>query len=132
MAITYYRALVIEKAHLPAPENQSGSKRLIVETMASVGINTDVTDIVYAPAPGDTRPGFVTVRFVAQVTEGAQPNAKKVWASRPLGRFEAVTLPDIGVFTINGVMGLRTPKWRDFRSEVPAIILVRSYEAQAW
>ena len=99
----HYRALVIEKAHLPAPENQSGSKRLIVETMASVGINTDVTGIVYAPAPGDTRPGFVTVRFVAQVTEGAQPNAKKVWASHPLGRFEAVALPDIGVFTINGV-----------------------------
>ena len=62
-----YRALVIDKAHLPAPENQSGSKRLIVETMASVGITTDVTGIVYAPAPGDTRPGFVTVRFVAQV-----------------------------------------------------------------
>ena len=98
-----YRALVIDKAHLPAPENQSGSKRLIVETMASVGITTDVTDIVYAPAPGDTRPGFVTVRFVAQVTEGAQLNAKKVWASHPLGRFEAVGLPDIGVFTINGV-----------------------------
>ena len=99
----HYRALVIEKAHLPAPENQSGSKRLIVETMASVGINTDVTGIVYALAPGDTRPGFVTVRFVAQVTEGAQPNAKKVWASHPLGRFEAVALPGIGVFTINGV-----------------------------
>ena len=48
----HYRALVIEKAHLPAPENQSGSKRLIVESMASVGINTDVTGIVYAPAPG--------------------------------------------------------------------------------
>ena len=63
-----HRALVIDKAHLPAPENQSGSKRLIVETMASVGIVTDVTGIVYAPAPGDTRPGFVTVRFVAQVT----------------------------------------------------------------
>ena len=46
----HYRALVIEKAHLPAPENQSGSKRLIVETMASVGINTDVTGIVYEPA----------------------------------------------------------------------------------
>ena len=42
-----YRALVIDKAHLPAPENQSGSKRLIVETMASVGIITDVTGIVY-------------------------------------------------------------------------------------
>ena len=97
----HYRALVIEKAHLPpAPENQSGSKRLIMETTASVGINTDVTGIVYAPAPGDTRPGFVTVRFVAQVTEGAQPNAKKVWASHPLGRFEAVALPDVGVFTV--------------------------------
>ena len=71
-----YRALVIDKAHLPAPENQSGPKRLIVETMASVGIITDVTDIVYAPAPGDTRPGFVTARFVAQVTESAQLNAK--------------------------------------------------------
>ena len=69
----HYRALVIEKAHLPASENQSGSKRLIVESMASVGINTDVTGIVYAPAPGDTRPGFVTVSFVAQVTEGASP-----------------------------------------------------------
>ena len=99
----HYRALVIEKAHLPAPENQSGSKRLIVESMASVGINTDVTGIVYAPAPGDTRPGFVTVRFVAQVTEGAQTNSKKVWASHPLGRFEAVALPDIGIFTISGV-----------------------------
>ena len=43
----HYRALVIKKAQLPHPENQSGSKRLIVESMASVGINADVTDIVY-------------------------------------------------------------------------------------
>ena len=42
----HYRALVIEKAHLPAPENQSCSKRLIVESMASVGINADVAGIV--------------------------------------------------------------------------------------
>ena len=71
-----YRALVIDKAQLPHHENQSGSKRLIVESMASVGINVDVTDIVYAPAPGDTRSGFVTVRLVAQVTESAQQNSK--------------------------------------------------------
>ena len=50
---------------------ESGSKHLIVESMASVGINADVTDIVYAAAPGDTRSGFVTVRLVAQVTESA-------------------------------------------------------------
>lgn len=30
-----YRAFVIDKAHLPHPENQSGSKRLITESMAS-------------------------------------------------------------------------------------------------
>ena len=48
-----YRALVIDKAQLPYPENQNGSKRLIVESMASVGINVDATDaVVYAPAPG--------------------------------------------------------------------------------
>ena len=88
----HYRALVIEKAHFLAPENESGSKRPIAEGMASVGINTDVTGIVYAPAPGDTRPGFVTVRFVAQVTEGAQANSKKVWANHPMGRLEAVAL----------------------------------------
>ena len=35
---TNYRAFVIEKVQLPHPENQSGSKRLIVESMASVGI----------------------------------------------------------------------------------------------
>ena len=81
-----YRVLVVEKAQLPHPENQSGSKRLIVESMASVGINVDVTDIVYAPAPGDTRSGFVTIRLVAQVTESAQLNSKKVRASHPLGR----------------------------------------------
>ena len=63
----HYRALVIEKAHLPAPENQCGSKRFVVERMAPVGINADVAGIVHAPAPGDTRPGFVTVRFVAQL-----------------------------------------------------------------
>ena len=91
----HYRALVIEKAQLPHPENQSGSKRLIVESMASVGINADVTDIVYAPAPGDTRSGFVTVRLVAQLTEGAQQNSKKVRASHPMGRAEAIALPDI-------------------------------------
>ena len=99
----HYRALVIEKAQLPHPESQSGSKRLIVESMAPVGINVDVTDIVYAPAPGDTRSGFVTVRLVAQVTESAQQNSKKVWASHPMGRTEAVALPDIGIFTIGGV-----------------------------
>ena len=99
----HYRALVIEKAHLPVPENQSGSKRLIVESMASVGINADVTDIVYASAPGDTRSGFVTVRLVAQVTESAQQNSKKAWASHPIGRTEAASLPDIGIFTIGGV-----------------------------
>ena len=100
----HYRALVIEKAQLPHHENQSGSKkRLIVESMASVGINADVTDIVHAPAPGDTRSGFVTVRLVAQVTESAQQNSKKVWASHPLGRTEAAALPDIGIFTIGGV-----------------------------
>ena len=71
--------------------------------MTSVGINADVTDIAYAPAPGATRPGFVTARFVAQVTEGAQPNSKKVWASHPMRRFEAVALPEIGIFTISGV-----------------------------
>ena len=47
----HYRALVIDKAQLPRPDNQSGPKRLIVESMASVGINADLTDIVYAPAP---------------------------------------------------------------------------------
>ena len=99
----HYRVLVIEKAHLPAPENQSGSNRPIVESMAAVGINADVTGIVHAPAPGDTRPGFVTVRFVAQVTESAQPNSTKVWASHPMGRFEAAALPGIGIFTISGV-----------------------------
>jgi hypothetical protein len=98
-----YRALVIDKAQLPHPDNQNGSKRLIVESMASVGINADATDVVYAPAPGDTRSGFVTIRLVAQVTESAQLNSKKVWASHPLGRTEAVALPDIGIFTIGGV-----------------------------
>ena len=98
-----YRAFVIEKAHLPVPENQSGSKRLIVESMASVGINVDVTDIVYAPAPGDTRAGFVTIHLIAQVTDSAQLNSKKVWASHPLGRTEAVALPEIGFFTIGGL-----------------------------
>ena len=88
---------------IPLPGNQSGSKRLIVESMAPVGINTDVTGVVYAPAPGDTRPEFVTVRFVAQVTEGTQPNSKKAWASHPMGCFEAAALPDIGIFTISGV-----------------------------
>ena len=29
-----YRALVVDKAQLPYPENQNGSKRLIVESMA--------------------------------------------------------------------------------------------------
>ena len=80
-----YRALVVDKAQLPYPENQNGSKRLIVESMASVGINVDATDVVYAPAPGDTRSGFVTIRRVAQVTESAQLNSKKGWASHPLG-----------------------------------------------
>ena len=61
-----YRELSIDKAQLPRPENQSGSKlctkRLIVESMASVGINADLTDIVHAPAPpGDTRPGFASL-----------------------------------------------------------------------
>ena len=70
---------------------------------ASVGINVDATGVVYAPAPGDTRSGFVTIRLVAQVTESAQLNSKKVWASHPLGRTEAVALPDIGIFTIGGV-----------------------------
>ena len=98
-----YRAFVVYKAQLPHPENQSGSKRLIVESMASVGINTDVTDIAYAPAPGDTRSGFVTVHLVANITESAQLNAKKVWASHPMGRTETIALPDIGVFTIGGV-----------------------------
>ena len=37
-----YRALVIDKAQLPHPDNQNGSKRLIVESMASVGINADL------------------------------------------------------------------------------------------
>ena len=95
----HYRALVIEKAHLPAPENQSGPKRLIVETVASVGIITDVTDIVYAPAPGDTRPGFATLRFVAQVTD-KEPNRtlRRCGPATRWDAFEAVALPDIGVF----------------------------------
>ena len=80
-----YRELSIDKAQLPRPENQSGSKlctkRLIVESMASVGINADLTDIVHAPAPGDTRPGFVTIRIAAQVTESAQNNPKRVRAA---------------------------------------------------
>jgi hypothetical protein len=50
--------------------------------MMSVGIEVDPVDITYAPAPGDTRSGFVTVVIVAKVTDGAQLNAKKVWASR--------------------------------------------------
>ena len=98
-----YRAFVIDKAHLPHPENQSGSKRLITESMAAVGIEVNPNGIVYAPAPGDTRSGFVTVHLVAEITESAQLNAKKVWASHPLGRNEAVAIPDLGVFTINGV-----------------------------
>ena len=77
-----YRAFVIDKAQLPHPENQSGSKHLVVGTMASVGINTDVTGIMHAPAPGDTRSGFVTVHLVANSTESAQLNSKKVWARR--------------------------------------------------
>ena len=97
------RAFVIEKAKLPHPEDQLGPKRLIVDTMASVGINTDVDDIAYAPAPGDTRSGFVTVHLVANITEQAQLNAKKVWSSYPMGRSEAVALPEIGIFTIGGV-----------------------------
>ena len=66
-----YRAFIIDKAHLPFPENQSGSKRLIADTMMSVGIEVDPADITYAPAPGDTRSGFVTVVIVAKVTDGA-------------------------------------------------------------
>ena len=97
------RAFVIEKAKHPHPEDQLGSKRLIVDTMASVGTNTDVDDIAYAPAPGDTRSGFVTVHLVANSTEQAQLNAKKVWSSYPMGRSEAVALPEIGIFTIGGV-----------------------------
>ena len=98
-----YRAFIIDKAHLPFPENQSGSKRLIADTMMSVGIEVDPVDITYAPAPGDTRSGYVTIVIVAKITDGAQLNAKKVWASHPLARSEPVALPDIGVFTINGV-----------------------------
>ena len=45
-----YRAFVIDKAHLPHPENQSGSKRLITESMAAVGIEVIPNDIVHAPA----------------------------------------------------------------------------------
>ena len=71
-----YRAFIIDKAHLPFPENQSGSKRLIADTMMSVGIEVDPVDITYAPAPGDTRSGFVTVVIVAKVTDGAQLNAE--------------------------------------------------------
>ena len=71
--------------------------------MMSVGIEVDPVDITYAPAPGDTRSGFVTVVIVAKITDGAQLNAKKVWASHPPARSEPVALPDIGVFTINGV-----------------------------
>ena len=81
----------------------SFNKRSITESMAAVGIETNPNDIVYAPVPGDTRAGFVTVHLVAKITESAQLNAKKVWASHPLGRNEAVAIPDIGVFTINGV-----------------------------
>ena len=81
--------------------NHNGSKRPIVESMASVGINADATDVVYAPAPGDTRSGFVTIRLVAQVTESAQLNSKKLWASHPLGR----TCADV-----EGIMGPR--KWK--------------------
>ena len=99
-----FRAFVIDKAHLPHPENQSGSKRLITESMAAVGIEVNPNDIVYAPVPGDTRAGFVTVHLVAKITESAQLNAKKVWASHPLGRNEAVAIPDIGVFTIGGLV----------------------------
>ena len=102
-----YRAFVIDKAHLPHPENQSGSKRLITESMAAVGIEVNLIDIVHAPDPGDTRSGFVTVHLVAKITESAQLNAKKVWASHPLGRNEAVAIPDIGIFTINGVKKFR-------------------------
>ena len=98
-----YRAFIIDKAHLPFPENQSGSKRLIADTMMSVGIEVDPVDITYAPAPGDTRSGYVTIVIVAKITDGAQLNAKKVWTSHPLARSEPVALPDIGVFTINGV-----------------------------
>ena len=72
-----YRAFIIDKAHLPHPENQSGSKRLITESMASVGIGADPNGIVCAPAPGDTRSGFVTVHLVAKITEIAQRSAER-------------------------------------------------------
>ena len=85
-----YRAFIIDKAHLPFPENQSGSKRLIADTMMSVGIEVDPVDITYAPAPGDTRSGHVTIVIVAKITDGAQLNAKKVWTSHPLARSEPV------------------------------------------
>ena len=91
-----YRAFIIDKAYLPFPENQSGSKRLIADTMMSVGIEVDPVDITYAPAPGDTRSGYVTIVIVAKITDGAQLNAKKVWTSHPLARSEPVALPDIG------------------------------------
>ena len=91
-----YRAFIIDKAHLPFPENQSGSKRLIADTMMSVGIEVDPVDITYAPAPGDTRSGYVTIVIIAKITDGAQLNAKKVWTSHPLARSEPVALPDIG------------------------------------
>ena len=113
-----YRALVIDKAQLPYPENQNGSKRLIVESMASVGINVDATDVVYAPAPGDTRSGFVAIRLVAQVTESAQLNSKKVWASHPLGRTEAVALPDIA--WLKRLPTIHTPSLRRCQSSAHA------------
>ena len=50
----------------------------------TVGIEADPIDITYAPAPGDTRSGFVTVVLVAKVTDSAQLNAKKVCSSPSL------------------------------------------------
>ena len=61
-------------------------QRLIAGTMGSVRIEVDPIEITYAPAPGGTRSGFVTVVVVAKVTDSAQLNAKKVWASHPLAR----------------------------------------------
>ena len=61
-----YRAFIIDKAHLPSPENQSGSKRLIADTMMAVGIEVDPVDITYAPAPVATTSKSISVwRFMS-------------------------------------------------------------------
>ena len=79
----HYRALVIERAHAPASENQNGSKRLIVERMASAGINADVTGIVYAPAPGGRQPTGIRNGPLCCASHGGRPAELQEGAGQP-------------------------------------------------